>query len=186
VSEAAHEQPPGTPPTEEGRTVYRGDETIIDHVNLWISRIAMFLVVGIVICIAYEVIARYFFRAPTIWANELSLFLGGISYLFAGLFAMQQRGHIRITAIYDIVSPRTQRILDVVATLCVVLFAAGVAIGGFESSWRSLTTWERFGTAWNPPIPAVLKPLVIVVTVLVAIQAVNNLIVDLRNRRQER
>jgi TRAP-type mannitol/chloroaromatic compound transport system permease small subunit len=186
VSETAHEQPPGTPPTDEGRTVYRGDETLIDHISLWVSRITMYLVVAIVLAIAYEVVARYFFRAPTLWANELSLFLGGISYLFAGLFAMQQRGHIRITVVYDIVSERTKRILDVIGTLCVVLFAAGVAIGGFESSWRSLTTWERFGTAWNPPIPAVLKPLVIVVTVLVAIQAVNNLIVDLRSRSQER
>jgi TRAP-type mannitol/chloroaromatic compound transport system permease small subunit len=185
MSDIVPEQPPGMPPTDEGRTVYRGDETLIDHINLWISRIAMLLVVMIVIAIAYEVVARYFFRAPTIWANELSLFLGGISYLFAGLFAMQQRAHIRITALYDIVSPRTQRIFDFIGLLCIIFFAAGVAIGGFPSAWRSLITWEKFGTAWNPPIPAVLKPLVIVVTVLVAIQAINNWVVDLRSRRRE-
>jgi TRAP-type C4-dicarboxylate transport system permease small subunit len=158
--------------------------TFVDHASLWISRVAMFLVVAIVGAIAYEVVARYFFRAPTLWANELSLFLGGISYLFAGLFAMQQRAHIRVTALYDHTSPTLKRVFDAIALLCVLIFSLGVVVGGFTSAWRSLSTWELYGTAWNPPIPAVLKPLILVVVILVAIQAVNNFVVDLRRLRR--
>src|SRR5919106_4074626 len=107
--------------------------TIIDHASLWISRVTMFLVAVIVAAIAYEVVARYFFRAPTLWANELSLFLGGMSYLFAGLFAMQQRAHIRVTALYDHVSPTTRRMVDAIALICVLVFSLGVVVGGFTS-----------------------------------------------------
>ena len=156
------------------------DRTFVDRLSLAISRVTMFLVAVIVLIIAYEVVMRYFFQRPTLWVNELSLWLGGMSYLFAGLYAMQRRSHIRITALYDHVPRSLQRVFDVVATLCIVVFALGVAIGGFESAWRSLSTWELYGTAWNPPIPATMKPLVIIVTVLVAVQAVNNFIVDFR------
>ena len=38
--------------------------------------------------------------------------------------------------------------------------------------------WETFGTAFDPPIPATLKPLVLIVVSLVAIQSVLNLITD--------
>ncbi len=38
--------------------------------------------------------------------------------------------------------------------------------------------WETFGTAFDPPIPATLKPLVLFIVLLVAIQAVVNLISD--------
>lgn len=174
------------PPTDEGRLSRGEDVTIVDHVSLWISRVTMFLFAAIVVAIFYEVVARYFFRNPTLWANELSLFLGGMGYLFAGLFTMQQRGHIRITALYDVVGPRAQRVFDFIALVCVLVFSVGVAVGGFTSAWRALSTWERYGTAWNPPIPAVLKPLILVVTILIAVQAVNNFIVDLRASRRGR
>ena len=173
----APEQP--HPPTHEGRAEPSQPLNIIDHASLWISRVTMYLVVVIVAAIAYEVVLRYFFRAPTLWANELSLWLGGMSYLFGGLYAMQQRNHIRITALYDVVPPGVKIAFDAVATLCVVAFAVAVCVGGYPSAWRSLTTWERFGTAWNPPIPAVVKPLILVVTALIAIQAINNFVKEL-------
>lgn len=177
------EQEPGPklphPPTHEGRAAAPEPLNAIDHMSLWISRVTMFLVVVIVAAIAYEVVLRYFFRAPTLWANELSLWLGGMSYLFAGLYAMQQRNHIRITALYDVVPPKVKITFDAISTLCIVAFAVAVCVGGFPSAWRSFSTWERFGTAWNPPIPAVVKPSILVVTALIAVQAVNNFIKEL-------
>ncbi len=38
--------------------------------------------------------------------------------------------------------------------------------------------WETFGTAWDPPILATMKPLLLVTVVLVALQAVAHLISD--------
>ena len=37
---------------------------------------------------------------------------------------------------------------------------------------------ETFGTAWDPPIPGTIKPAILFIIVLVAIQAVSNLIAD--------
>jgi TRAP-type C4-dicarboxylate transport system permease small subunit len=153
---------------------------IVDRISLAISKATTLLVAVIVAAIGYEVVMRYFFERPTVWVNDLSLWVGGLSYLFAGLYAMQQRSHIRVTALYDIVPRNLQRLFDVLSTLVVLAFAIGTAIGGFASAWRAFITWERYGTVWNPPIPATVKPLIIVVTLMIAVQAVSNLLVDAR------
>jgi TRAP-type C4-dicarboxylate transport system permease small subunit len=154
--------------------------TIVDRATLAMSRVAMFLVAFVVAIITYEVVMRYFFLRPTLWVNELSLWVGGMIYLLAGIYTMQRRAHIRITALYDHVPRNLQRAFDLIAVLCIVAFATGVVVGGFESAWRSMSTFERYGTAWDPPIPAVMKPLILVVVIVVAIQAINNFLVDVK------
>jgi TRAP-type C4-dicarboxylate transport system permease small subunit len=153
---------------------------LIDRVAIAISRVAMLLFAVIVLVTFYEVVARYLFGSPTVWANELSLMVAGIGYLFAGLYAMQRREHIRITPLYDLAPRPLRRVFDLVALLCVTTFALGMVVGGWPSAWRSLSTFERFGTAWDPPIPALLKPLILLTTVLIAVQAVSNFLVDRR------
>ncbi|BCX17872.1 MAG: hypothetical protein KatS3mg117_1554 [Geminicoccaceae bacterium] len=157
-----------------------GRETFVDRVTIAISRVTMLLFGIIVVATFYEVVMRYLFGSPTIWANELSLMVAGIGYLFAGVYAMQRREHIRITPLYDLAPPALKRVFDALALFCILAFAIGMVVGGWTSAWRALSTFERFGTAWDPPIPALLKPLILVTTVLVAIQAVNNFLVDRR------
>jgi len=59
-----------------------------------------------------------------------------------------------------------------------LFFAAAIVYGGFNEAWQKLMRWETFGTAWDPPIPATMKPLLLVTVSLVALQAVANLISD--------
>ncbi len=159
-------------------------ETFMDRISIAISRVAMFLVALIVVIMFYEVVMRYVFERPTLWVNEMSLWTAGGVYLLAGLYVMQQRGHIRIFILYDMVSRNWQRAFDTISTVLIVLFAAGIFWGGFNEAWAKLMRWETFGTAWDPPIPATMKPLILVTVVLIAVQAVVNLIVDWKKEKQ--
>ncbi len=152
--------------------------TFIDKITLYMASILMFTVAFIVAIMFYEVIMRYFFLKPTLWVEELSRWLGGIIFLLAGVYAMQQRGHIRVVLLYDHVSRPVQRVFDLIATICVVAFCAAVAFGYGPIALTKFQTWELYGSAWNPPIPAVMKPLICIVAVLMALQTINNLIVD--------
>lgn len=152
--------------------------TPFDRAVLFVSRIAMWLTVVVVLITFYEVVMRYVFFSPTLWVNELSLWLGSAIFLTAGLYAMQRRAHIRVTAVYDLVSPRTRTVFDAVAALVVAAYATLMIVAGWDVALDTLLRWERFGTYWNPPIPATVKPLVLVVTFLVAAQAANNFFVD--------
>jgi len=150
----------------------------VDRLNFWFSRVSMWLVAAIIGIMAYEVVMRYVFERPTLWANELSLWLAGMVYLFAGLYAMQQRSHIRIFILYDVAPRWLRKFFDVISTLCIVIFAVAVVYGGYGEAKAKLLRWETFGTAFDPPIPATMKPLVLVVVIVLALQAISNLIYD--------
>jgi TRAP-type C4-dicarboxylate transport system permease small subunit len=140
-----------------------------------ITWFAMLLLVIVAITL-YEVAARYIFVKPTIWANELSLFLSAIVFLVSGVYAMQRNEHLRISVLHDAVPPRVRRVFDAISLGCAIVFCGGLAWFGFPTSWQALVTWERFGTAWNPPIPAVIKPLIVIVAATMAVLAVVNFV----------
>ena len=69
--------------------------------------------------------------------------------------------------------------------MIIVLFAGAVIYGGMEDAYRSFINWERFATYWDPPIPATMKPLTLLCVFLIAVQSVNNLIIDWRNPKEK-
>ena len=125
----------------------------IDRISLFLSHTIKYLIPVIVIVMMYEIFMRYVLFKPTLWANELCLWLAGVCYLVGGIYATRLRSHIRIVLLYDWVERPTQRIFDLISTIIIVVFAAAVIYGGWEDAYRSFTTWERFATYWDPPIP---------------------------------
>lgn len=150
----------------------------LDRIAMFVGRVTMLLIALVVCVMMYEVILRYVFERPTLWANEMSLWLAGFVFILAGFYAMQQRSHIRIYLLYDMFPRIVQKVCDTISTILIVGFAFFLIYGGFGEAKAKLLRWETFGTAFDPPIPATLKPLVLVVVTLVAIQAVLNLIND--------
>ena len=150
----------------------------IDRVAVFIGRIAMMLIAILVGVMVFEVIARYVFARPTLWANEMSLWLAVFIFLLAGLYSMQQRSHIRIYLLYDACPRWLQRVFDIISTVLILLFAFFLIYGGWGEATQKLMRWETFGTAFDPPIPATMKPMVLLVVTLVALQALVNLVRD--------
>ncbi|RYH11710.1 TRAP transporter small permease subunit [Tropicimonas sp. IMCC6043] len=162
---------------------FKGDiepepDGFFDIFSLILARISMILVAAVVLVMFYEVVARYLFTKPTLWANELSLWVAALIFLFAGQYAMQQRSHIRIYVIYDMMPRWMQKASDVLSVLLVLAFTFAMVWGGYNDAKTRLLRMETFGTAWDPPIPGVIKPAILFIIVLVAIQAVSNLIAD--------
>ncbi len=150
----------------------------LDRLAVFIGRITMMLIVVLCCVMLFEVFVRYVLNNGTLWANEMSLWLAGFIFLFAGLYAMQQRSHIRIFLIYDMFPRWLQHVCDVTSTLLIVTFAFFLIYGGYGEAFAKYGRWELFGSAFNPPIPATLKPTVLLVIALVAIQSIINLISD--------
>ncbi|MFK7876553.1 MAG: TRAP transporter small permease subunit [Paracoccaceae bacterium] len=149
-----------------------------DRLSVFIGRVTMMLVLCLCSVMLYEVFVRYVLNAATLWANELSLWIAGFIFLCAGLYAMQQRSHIRIFLIYDLCPRWLQHVFDCISTALIVVFAFFLVYGGYGEAFAKFYRWETFGTAFDPPIPATIKPAVLIVISLVAVQAVVNLISD--------
>ena len=125
----------------------------IDRVSLFLSHTIKYLIPIIVLVMMYEIFMRYVVFKPTLWANELCLWLAGVCYLVGGIYATRLRSHIRIVMLYDWVSRPTQRIFDLISTVVIVLFAM-IAVTtptpplvflnhAFKASYRSFAIFER-------------------------------------------
>ena len=151
----------------------------IDRIALMFGRITMMLIISAALIMLYEVFLRYAIEAPTLWANELTLWLAGYVFLFSGVYAMQQRCHIRIFLLYDLVPRWLQRAFDIIGTALLVIFAAFLIYGSYYQVFViKFYKWEMFGTAFDPPIPATEQPAILIVVALIAIQSVINVIAD--------
>ena len=151
----------------------------IDRFSIFIGRVTMILILTMTTVMLYEVFVRYVIEAPTKWANELTLWIAGFVFLLSGLYAMQQRCHIRIFIIYDMLPRNVQRFCDVLWTFMVMVFAIGLVYGSYKQVFiRKFYNWEMMGTAFDPPIPAIIQPTILIMIILISLQAISNLICD--------
>jgi len=151
----------------------------IDHIGMFIGRITMILIISMTLVMLYEVFLRYVVEAPTLWANELTLWIAGFVFMLSGVYAMQQRSHIRIFILYDVLPRWGQHICDTLWVLLLWVFAFFMVFGSYKQVFvNKFYRWEMFGTAFDPPIPATIQPMILITICLIALQALSNLIAD--------
>ena len=133
----------------------------IDAASLWIGRLVCWMLLPLCLSMVYEVIARKFFLAPTMWAYDISrMFYGGMFMLGAG-YALSRGVHIRADFLYRNWKPRAQGMVD--AALYLGFYFPGLAVFMWTSvdyAWLAIERGERgMDTAWMPymgPVKSVL------------------------------
>ncbi len=128
---------------------------LIDRtVGEWSGKIFCWLIIPMVGGLTYEVLARYLFNSPTIWAYDITYMLYGSHFMLGAAYALYTGGHIRTDIFYDKWSPRTQGTVD--ASLYLFLFFPGMFfffIAGWEEAWLSLQLLETSDASpLRPPI----------------------------------
>ena len=106
---------------------------LIDRVGVVCSRIAGWLFFAIGLMITYEVVARYVFNAPTIWAEEMSRFFQVWAVYLGAAYVLRYRYLIRITLLTNHIGPLGRRLAEafsliVIGAFCVVAIAWGTEI----------------------------------------------------------
>lgn len=118
----------------------------------WQGRIVALFVVPIIAAMVYEVIARKFFVAPTLWAFDMSRMLYGTSFMLGAAYVLMRGLHIRADFLYRGFSVRTQGTVDLV--LYILLFMPGMIFllwAGYEFALKSFFQNERAGdSTWAP------------------------------------
>jgi tripartite ATP-independent transporter DctM subunit len=136
----------------------------------WLAMNASYLYLAATIATTYEVFARYIFNAPTDWAFEATIMLCSACYLVAGGYVTQRKRHIAITSLYDGASDERKRVLDIVAISFGLLSVGMLILSSWRQALMSLQIMERTGSSWNPPLPALLKPLIVFGAMLIFVQ----------------
>ena len=150
---------------------------IIDLVSIWSGKIVAVLIFPMIGSLVYEVIARYFFNSPTIWANDVATILYGSFFMLGSAYALQRQQHIRTDWLYEKWSTRTKGIVD--SVLYITCYFPGLAIFFWFSSqyaWKSTMLQERIiSSPWMPYIWP-LKLAIPLATFLLLWQGISELI----------
>ena len=148
----------------------------IDSISIGFGRIAGILIFPMIFSLVWEVTARYFFNAPTIWANDLSTMLYGAMYMVGSAYALQRQQHIRTDWLYEKWSVRTKAFVD--SACYIFLYFPGLAIFlwvGWKYALRSTMLQERIvSSPWLPHIWP-LKLCIPLATLLLLIQGISEL-----------
>jgi TRAP-type mannitol/chloroaromatic compound transport system permease small subunit len=126
--------------------------TIIDTFSLRVGQIVCWITIPLCFAMVYEVLARYLFVAPTMWAYDMSRFMYGAMFMLGAGYALSKGVHIRADFIYRNWSPRTQGLID--AVLYIVLYFPGLLVFLYMASDYASLAWIRgekgMDTAWMP------------------------------------
>ncbi len=176
-----------TKPIPEEIDTEHEPKNVLDRIIYQLGNAASLLFLLTVAISFYEVLMRYVFNAPTIWVHESASFIGGVLFTLGGSYALATNRHVRVVLIYDVVSERTRRMLNIFHHVMGLIFSSLLCYASWlmtRNSWY--TPWgelrlETSGSAWNPPIPALLKAAIFVVFCIMVVQFFLHLIQEVRS-----
>ncbi|MBN2568349.1 MAG: TRAP transporter small permease subunit [Deltaproteobacteria bacterium] len=125
---------------------------VIEALNSLVGHILGWVALLMALAVVYEVVARYFFNAPTLWSMEINQFLFCTLSLLGGGYCLLEDKHVRVDLFYQHYSEKTRAIVEmctfpIILILCVVL----VYFGGREF-WSALIEHKTSNSVMEFPL----------------------------------
>lgn len=125
---------------------------IIDRISALLSRVAEAMTLILVASMIYEVVARYVFGAPTIWAFDISYMCTGTLFVLGAAYALKQDAHVRIDFLAQKMPPVVRQRIEGGVFLCLVLpIFGGLSWVAVTRAWRAFVDGEvEMVSPWAP------------------------------------
>ena len=130
-------------------------KTVLSFYNSIALRVSMLAMVVTSAILTYSVIVRYFFKVPTDWQDEASVFLLVGVIFFCAAYVQSIRGHIAIDVLHEILPEKIdkyrQLLVDFVSLLFCALFTWKSWVLCLEAIEEGQTTATTFASPlWIP------------------------------------
>jgi TRAP-type mannitol/chloroaromatic compound transport system permease small subunit len=164
-------------PKNEREQKLRSIVSMLDLPCRWVGLATAWLALPLIGCLVYEVVLRYIFNSPTMWAYDITYMLTGTMFMLGAAWTLGEDRHVRADFLFNIMSPRWQGALDGVMTLCLFLpaifFFTLATLDYAADSWARS---ERIITSPWMPIIYPFKTVMPIAGVLLLIQGISELI----------
>lgn len=126
----------------------------LDRIGGVLAAIAMVMIVVLIGVMIFEVVARRFFNAPTIWANDITYMTNGSLFLLGAAYTLRRDAHVRIDFLSSRFPERIQHLINLLFYLC--LFLPLLYLTSESSIQKAVRAYER-GTlenmsTWEPVV----------------------------------
>jgi len=122
----------------------------VEQISEWSGKGISFLIIPLTGVILYEILVRYLFKAPTIWAHEVAQMIYGAYVILLGAYAMQKGIHVNVELLYGKFSPRTKAAVDLFTWVLFYFFCGLILVKGWEMAWESFQLGETEPTTFAP------------------------------------
>jgi C4-dicarboxylate transporter DctQ subunit len=124
----------------------------IDRMSDILGQVAAWMFFAVGGMITYEVVARYVFLAPTIWAEEMSRFFQIWATYLAAAYVLRHRQLIVIEILTPRLDERLRRLAQAAALIIMILFCAVAVFYGTQSMMESITVKRASSTMLSVPL----------------------------------
>ena len=144
-----------------------------DTTGIWVA----WLNLPLVLAVAWEVIARYAFNAPTTWSYDVTYMLYSAIFMLGCAYALHKGAHIRTDFFYEKWTDRTRGVVDSISYI--LFFFPSILmlmVASWSEAWYAFTINETSEqTNWRP-ILWPFKAVVPLTCAMLLLQGVSELI----------
>lgn len=106
------------------------------YINNLMLKATYVLLVGIIIVISYEIVARSFFNAPTSWYLEVASLLGSCVATLAAAYVLQEEAHLGVDFVVERLPPKWHNFMLFVGSIFgMIITLIIVVMLGKEAAW---------------------------------------------------
>ena len=125
---------------------------LIDIFTEWVGKVVSWGILPMVGSLVFEIVSRYLFSAPTIWAEDVSTMLYGAFFMLGASYALRKGKHIRTDFFYEKWPPRVQGLVDGIIYVLIFLPSIGFwTVVTWDFAYTSVLLNERsISSPWMP------------------------------------
>lgn len=124
----------------------------VNKINNAMGAFAGSVLVLLSLVVFYDVISRYFFRSPTIFAFDLSTWLTGVAAFLTGGYVLLHKGHIRVDIFYERYPEKVKSIVEILSSIFMMTLAITFLWYGGARVLQLLESGAVASTGLNIPL----------------------------------
>jgi TRAP-type mannitol/chloroaromatic compound transport system permease small subunit len=124
----------------------------IDNMNDWAGKTVAWLLIPMVFITVFEVVMRYVFNMPTLWAWDVNRQLQGAVVVLGIGYALLHDNHVRVDVIITRISPRKRLWVEAIIYPVLIAFLGLLIYRLIPYTWMSVRVFANYTSAWGPPI----------------------------------
>ena len=158
---------------------------MIERIIRYTSNFTAVILALLVLLVVYDATMRYLFSAGSTALQELEWHFFDVVILLSIAYTMRMGAHVRVDIFYDRFSPKTKRLVNIFSILFFILpFSLLIVYIGYGFVEVSFLQNEASSDPGGLQYRWIVKSLILVAFVLLALEAINALIEDIKELRR--
>ena len=122
---------------------------VIDAINMKTGRVMSFAFLAIMLIQVMDVVLRYVFNSPTIWAWDINSMIFRAIAIMGGGYVLLEDAHVRMDLIYRRTGRRVKLVFDLISYPLIILAFILVIWKGWDMAWTAWTTKAHSPSAFG-------------------------------------